>query len=49
MYAIRSYYAARDAARAEAVLADLMTYLGDQYAAAMRHRAEAEAKKGPSR
>jgi len=47
--ALHDAISARDAARAEAVLADLMTYLGDQYAAAMRHRAEAEAKKGPSR
>lgn len=39
--------AAHDGDRADAVLADLMTYLGDQYAAAIRHRAEAS--KGTSR
>lgn len=41
--------AARDGDRAQAVLADLMTYLGDQYAAAIRRRAAAEANPGASR
>ncbi len=47
--ALRDAIADGDGARAEAVLADLMAYLGEQYAAAVRRRAEAEASKGSTR
>lgn len=47
--ALRTAIANRDGDRAQALLAELMTYLGDQYAAAIRHRAAAEANTGASR
>ncbi|SBW07128.1 putative GntR family transcriptional regulator [uncultured Alphaproteobacteria bacterium] len=46
--ALLAAIAARDGDDAQAVLADLMTYLGDQYAAAIRRRAAAEANPGAS-